>query len=599
MGDAGRSVGRLGEFEAVRARVREGAALVTLTGPSGSGKTRLARELVRELAGERREEGSTAAATVWESADALTPELLPELAARLRRRFTAPDGPSLLVLDGWDHLGADGTALVSQLLREGHVRTVLVTAREALGLAGETAVPVLATVNTLPPEVGTREVSEHLSEAQLAAAEAGYARCGSAEQLLWERLSVFEGAFGRDAVREVCASGTLPATEILRVLGRLAPLALLPVDGAGGEPCYWMPRPMRAVGARRLTERGDRWAVVLHHRRWYVKVARRASDWWHGGRQEDARALALRELPDLTVAMDPTTAPLSPTAEADSAVEIAVSLWFLWVACGRVVEGLTRLRHATALHPGPLPARALWLAAYLELEAGRPEAADPHLVQAWAAAVRQGDDRCLGLLAHLRGATALSQGRAEAAAAEFREALNSIGEYPEIGPSREAVWAGLALALIRTDPEAAQEALDRAAGWNWTGRDVMAEAWTHYARAELHAWEGDPVRAERHAVRALRTHLRLGCVVGATCAAELVARLRIMSGRPTEAAHLLGAVDLLRAATFDDSYRAAQFCVPARSRSDRALRAALPAGELTRAYEEGARRGLDALAAEG
>ncbi|MEU4268115.1 hypothetical protein [Streptomyces sp. NPDC026092] len=138
-----------------------------------------------------------------------------------------------------------------------------------------------------------------------------------------------------------------------------------------------------------------------------AEVARRAADWWHGGRQEDARALALRELPDLTVAMDPTTAPLSPSAEADSAVEIAVSLWFLWVACGRVVEGLTRLRHAMALHPGPLPARALWLAAFLELEAGRPEDADPLLVQAWATAVRQGDDRCLGLLAHLRGSTAL------------------------------------------------------------------------------------------------------------------------------------------------------------------------------------------------
>ncbi|MEU9701444.1 tetratricopeptide repeat protein [Streptomyces sp. NPDC047981] len=433
---------------------------------------------------------------------------------------------------------------------------------------------------------------------QLAVVDAGYAACDRAEQLLWERLSVFEGTFGPEAVREVCASGALPASEILGVLDRLAPLALLPVEGAGGEPGYWMPHPMRAVGARRLTERGDRWAVVLHHRRWCVKVARRAADWWHGGRQEDARALALRELPDLTAAMDPTTAPLSPSAEADSAVEIAVSLWFLWIACGRVVEGLTRLRHAMALHPGPLPARALWLAAFLELEAGRPEDADPLLVQAWAAAVREGDDRCLGLLAHLRGSTALFQGRTEAAAAEFREALNTIGDYPEVGPSREAVWAALALALIRTDPEAAQEALDRAAGWNWTGRDLMAEAWTSYARAELHSWEGDPVRAERHAVRALRTHLRLGGVVGATCAAELVARLRILAGRPKEAAHLLGAVDLLRRSAFDDSYRAAPFCAPARRHSDSALREALPARELTRAYEEGARRGLEALAHE-
>lgn len=51
---------------------------------------------------------------------------------------------------------------------------------------------------------------EQVSADQLAAAERGYARCGLAERLLWERLSVFEGAFGRDAVRAVCASGALP-----------------------------------------------------------------------------------------------------------------------------------------------------------------------------------------------------------------------------------------------------------------------------------------------------------------------------------------------------------------------------------------------------
>ncbi|MDT9693049.1 hypothetical protein Q5762_32950 [Streptomyces sp. P9(2023)] len=84
--------------------------------------------------------------------------------------------------------------------------------------------------------------------------------------------------------------------------------------------------------------------------------------------------------------------------------------------------------------------------------------------------------------------------------------------------------------------------------------------------------------------------------MGATCAAELVARLRILSGRPKDAAHLLGAVDRLRASAFDGTYRAAQFRAPARRHSDHALRDALPAPELTRAYEEGARRGLNALA---
>ncbi|MFI8824471.1 hypothetical protein [Streptomyces sp. NPDC053431] len=434
---------------------------------------------------------------------------------------------------------------------------------------------------------------------RLAAAEQGYARCDRLERLLWERLSVFEGSFGREAVREVCASGTLPADAVLDVLDRLAPLALLPVDDRGsGEDRFWMPQPMRAVGARRLAARGDRRAVVLRHRRWYVTVARRAADWWHGGRQFDARDLALRELPDLAAAMDPTTAPLSPTAEADAAVEIAVSLWFLWVACGRVTEGRARLRHALSLHAGPAPARALWLAAYLELEAGRPEEADPLLVRAWAAAVREGDDRCLGMLAHLRGATALHQGRTEAAAAEFRDALAVTGEYPDLGPTRQLCRTALALALVRTDPEAAQEALDRAAEHSWAGRDVWADAWAQYARAELLYWEGETTRAADHATRALRGHLKLGTVTGAACAAELLAQMRILRGRAMTAAHLLGAVDLLRSDTFDDGYRPADFCAPGRARSETALRDRLSDGELRRAYAEGARRGLDALVRE-
>lgn len=443
---------------------------------------------------------------------------------------------------------------------------------------------------------------------QLAAAERGYAGCGPAEQLLWERLSVFEGAFGRDAVREVCASGALPARDIQAVLDRLAPLALLPVDdlfdGEEGLPRYWMPHPMRAVGARRLTARGDRWVVVLHHRRWCVKLARQAADWWQRGRQLDARDLALRELPDLAAAMDPTSAPLSPSNEADTAVDIAVSLWFLWVACGRIAEGRARLRHALSLHAGPAPARALWLAAFLELESGRPEDADPLLVQAWAAAVRDGDDRCLVLLAHLRGSTALYQGRTRAAAAEFRDALALMEEHPEFGPTRRACWVGLALSLCRTEPEAAQEALDQAdldreSRRAWVGRDLFADAWAYHVRAELVAWDGDRGRAAEYARRALREHLRLGSAVGAACAAELLAQIRALDGCHDEAAHLLGAVDLLRTSVFDSSYRPAEYCVVTRARGEAALRALFDDTDLKSAYEEGARRGLFMLAGEG
>ncbi|MFD6345403.1 tetratricopeptide repeat protein [Streptomyces roseolus] len=467
----------------------------------------------------------------------------------------------------------------------------------------------MTTMGRVPGEPPEYQVlwGEPVGCGQLAAAEEGYAAAGPAERLLWERLSVFEGAFDARAVEEVCGYGALALVDVGAVLDRLARLALLPVDdlfdGEDGGPRHWMPHAVRAVGARRLTARGDRWVVVLHHRRWCVQVARRAAEWWQRGRQVDARDLALRELPDLAAAMDPTTAPLAPGDEAGPALEIAVSLWFLWVSCGRVAEGRTRLRHALSLHPGPPPARALWLAAFLELESGRPEDADPLLVQAWASAVRDGDERCLGLLAHLRGAIALYQGRTRAAAAEFREALDQIGDAPDFGPTREACWAALALCHSRTDPEAAQEALDQlerdgARRRAWAGRDLFADAWADHARAELLAWDGEPTRAAEHARRALREHLRLGSAVGAACAAELLARVRLLDGRPDRAAHLLGAVDLLRTSAFDTSYRPGHYCAVSRARSDEALRSLLDDPELREAYEEGARKGLFTLSRE-
>ncbi|MEW1696528.1 tetratricopeptide repeat protein [Streptomyces sp. NPDC091278] len=447
---------------------------------------------------------------------------------------------------------------------------------------------------------------EQVTTGQLAAAEEGYARCGPAERLLWERLSVFEGAFGREAVRAVCGFGELPPARVLVVLDRLAPLALLPVDdlfdGEPAEPRYWMPHPVRAVGARRLSARGDRPSVVPRHRRWSLELARRAADRWRDGRQLDARDLALRELPDLAAAMDPTTASGAPGEEAATAVETAVTLWFLWVACGRVAEGRTRLRHALSLYPGPPPARALWLAGFLELESGRPEEATRLLGRAVEAAERDGDDGALGVLAHLRGSAALHQGRTRASAAAFRESLELVSEPTDFGPSRHGCWVGLALSLCRTDPGGAREALGGAEREHRAGdarpADVYADAWAEHVRAELAAWDGDPERAAGHARRALRAHLDLGSSVGAAVAAELLAQMRSLGGRKDTAARLLGAVDLLRTSAFEPSYRPARFveAVRAHRDRDRDLRSLRDDPALRDAFEEGARLGLFTLA---
>ncbi|WP_338698566.1 hypothetical protein V2W30_20665 [Streptomyces sp. Q6] len=205
---------------------------------------------------------------------------------------------------------------------------------------------------------GRRSAGHPAGEAQLGAAADAYARCSRVERLLWRRLAVFaasDDGFDRPSVREVCGSGALPAAEVLAVFDRLAPQLLV---GAADGHRYRMPPAQQALGARELGLNGERWIAVLHHRRWALGVARQACEWWGAGRQDEARALALRELPDLRAAMDPATGPLSPHAEAGTSLEIVVALWFLWTACGRAAEGRGLLRHALALHRDPRrPAR--------------------------------------------------------------------------------------------------------------------------------------------------------------------------------------------------------------------------------------------------
>ncbi|MYW68828.1 hypothetical protein GTY65_32840 [Streptomyces sp. SID8379] len=636
----GHLVGRTRELAALLSRLAT-ARLVSLTGLPGVGRTRLAREAVAQA---RRE-------VLWESGAAYEPEMLDGVGARLRHRFQDRRG-ALLVLDDWERLGGAGTALVASLLLDLPELTILVVAERPCHLRGESVVvlaPLAVPPAGCPPEEsGRHEAVELLAaefgdavvardplgaaelcrrfggvpgplieaarawaggergaapgafapgefapgEGQIAAARHSYARCSRVERLLWRRLAVFEGGFDREAVREVCGSGALPSDQVLTVLDRIAPHVLL-LDPADDTGRYRLPPAQLVLGQRELEASGERWAAVLQHRRWAVGVAQQAAEWWNAGRQDEALALALRELPDLRAAMDPATAPLSPHVEAGTALKVVVHLWFLWAACGRTAEGRALLRHALALHQDPPPARALWLAAWLELDLGAPEAADPLLTAAWAAAVREGDDHCLGLLAHVRGAVALWQGRGEAAVTEFREALELIGDVPDFGPGPAHCRAALALALVRTDPEAALEVAQPGPTHPGEARDVWAEAWMRYARAEVLRWEGDADTARDLALSALRTFLAFGSTVGGLCAGELLADATALRGDAVRAAQLLGAVDEVRAGAAP--LQRAPYLTPVRRRCEALLAEALPPQQRAEAYTSGARTGLTGL----
>ncbi|MFF3210112.1 ATP-binding protein [Streptomyces sp. NPDC002886] len=386
-----------------------------------------------------------------------------------------------------------------------------------------------------------------------------------AERLLWERLSVFAGSFDRAAVAEVCGFGALTPDTAVEALLRLAPGLL----ADAGQGRYRLPLSVRAYAARRLAHgpAGDGATTARRHRERSRVVAERAARLWRAGAQREARALALRELPELRAAMNPLSA-----GGPGAALEIAVSLWFLWTACGMAAEGRRHVERALAVHPAPRPARALWLAAWLVAAFGESDGADPLLVEAWTAAVYEGEDTCLAYLAHLRGTIALWEGRYEAAAEEYREGLELLPADPGFGPGRHALRAAHTLAVARTDPAAvpveedprdgrpdgsqggspedpqggSPEDSQRGSQDSPAPADLWARSWLSYAHALVQRHAGRPARARDELLSALRTQFALDDTLGQAFSVELLAELEADQGRYAEAARLLGAVSRTR-----------------------------------------------------
>ncbi|MFF0753385.1 BTAD domain-containing putative transcriptional regulator [Streptomyces sp. NPDC004267] len=139
-------VGREREREQLRALLAS-ARLSTLVGPGGAGKTRLAVEAVGD--------GGTGAGVggeaVFVDLAAVGPgEVVAAFARALGVRDASPyglvralaDRPLLLVVDNCEHVVAEAAGLVRELLAGCPGLRVLATSREALGITGESLLPV-------------------------------------------------------------------------------------------------------------------------------------------------------------------------------------------------------------------------------------------------------------------------------------------------------------------------------------------------------------------------------------------------------------------------------------------------------------------------
>ncbi|HET7667853.1 MAG TPA: LuxR family transcriptional regulator, partial [Mycobacterium sp.] len=196
------------------------------------------------------------------------------------------------------------------------------------------------------------------------------------ERVLFRRLSVFVGGFDLDAARAVAAGADIEGFQVLDQLGPLVDKSLVVADSSGGASRYRLLDTVRQYGAEKLEQAGEADAVRARHRDHYTAMAAVLDT---AGRTDYGCRLAQVELE-----IDNLRAAFSCSREhgnVELALQLASALQPLWLARGRVREGLDLLHAAygdlDAQHTDvALRARALADMAVLGMWVGAAECID-------------------------------------------------------------------------------------------------------------------------------------------------------------------------------------------------------------------------------
>jgi predicted ATPase/DNA-binding CsgD family transcriptional regulator len=389
-----------------------------------------------------------------------------------------------------------------------------------------------------------------------------HALCTPAEQVAWERLSVFAGSFDLDAAEAVCADTGLPPGQVTKaVIGLIdksvllrepaawvreplagGPGAVPPADAAQPASRYWLPHAVRRAGADRLAQAGQGGAAV--HERYvahWTAAAERFADHviddqlmqYRGIRGERANIrAAYRRAVGLGEASDP-------------AARLAVALTMSWVIGGDLREGRGCLSRAIArCHQptGPL-ARALASRALLAATAGDLSAAlaDAEACITMGAGVGDRVAQGHGYVARHRAAT-----KAGDWACAAQAAATGVPLLEEAGDILGLVLMDIqsATACLPTDPTACAEIRDRG-----LRRLPPDELWASSRLIGLTVFmlflERDYLAASESARTALAMSHQLGDVMGVADGLGFLGILAGAQGYHGRAASLIGAASSL------------------------------------------------------
>jgi predicted ATPase/DNA-binding CsgD family transcriptional regulator len=368
-----------------------------------------------------------------------------------------------------------------------------------------------------------------------AAIDWSYDLLTSAEQQMFERLSVFAGGFDLKAAQKVCSGGSVLEDQVLHVLGRLIAKSLVQPTGSGR---YRLLESLRAYGLDRLRDAGRLETWRLRHAQHFASLAYAALE----GRQSPTlMQISPEEVDNLREA-------LAWSRSGDRRLHLQLAIAFGWFCCraGYAGEGRTWLEPALTgdgdidAHTA-LGCRILSILAWRQNEA---EAAEGFAADELRLSRAQGDERMLagawGNLAHVR----LEFGRFADAAAAVREETAIAERVGDAGLRAEALFH---LGFL----EAQQSHFIAARDHLWASARLHEEALrdSTYLNMIL-GWvflglkEVEPARSAVNKVTLARWRSRdIGFLPAPF---EASAEIAFLDGAPERAMRLIGAADFIR-----------------------------------------------------
>jgi predicted ATPase/DNA-binding SARP family transcriptional activator len=181
-------------------------------------------------------------------------------------------------------------------------------------------------------------------------------------QVAFRRLAVFAGSFALEAAEHVCGADPLDPSQVLGLLGRLVDQSLVIVQPHGNVARYRLLEIVRQYAGERLADADEHGTIEQRHRDWYRR--------WVEAHDPERAAAGEGPLHHYDVEHDNLRAALRTalTADPETALRLATSLWRFWLARGHFAEGRRWLEAALEADPADSELRARGLLAVAVLD---------------------------------------------------------------------------------------------------------------------------------------------------------------------------------------------------------------------------------------